>query len=204
MSFNGQFFHQIKGTAIDTPMSVSYRNIFMSEFKQCLLLDYEQRYKHKPALWLIFKDDIFSVWIGDEASFKSFLKFCNEYIKSRDMSSIIKFSYSYSMSTVSFLDGKVTIEKDGSLTTSHSSVNHQHYISIFISAKSNDPPHTIKPHPKSQFIHIQRICSSKTEYWKYSTEFIKFCIKRGYKPANLKKLATKVSRMDRNYLLLQY
>ena len=68
-SFNGQFFHQIKGTAIDTPMSVSYANIFLSEFEQCLLQDYEQRYKHKPALWLIFKDDIFSVWIGDEASF---------------------------------------------------------------------------------------------------------------------------------------
>ena len=36
----------------------------------------------------------FLVYIGDEASLKSLLKYCNEYSKSRDMSSNIKFSYS--------------------------------------------------------------------------------------------------------------
>ena len=90
-----------------TPMAVSYANIFMSEFEQHLLQDYEQRYKHKPALWLRFLDDIFLVWKCDEASLKSFLKYCKEYSKSRDMSSNLKFSYSYSLSTVSFLDLKV-------------------------------------------------------------------------------------------------
>ena len=109
MSFNGRFFHQIKETVMDTPMAVSYTNIFMSEFEQHLLQDYEQRYKHKPALWLRFIDDIFLVWIGDEASLKSFLKYCNEYSKSRDMSPNIKFSYSYSLSAVSLLDLKVII-----------------------------------------------------------------------------------------------
>ena len=79
MSFNGGFFHQIKETAMGTPMAVSYANIFMSEFEQRLLQDYEQRQKHKPALWLRFIDDIFLVWIGDEALLKSFLKYCNEY-----------------------------------------------------------------------------------------------------------------------------
>ena len=88
--------------AMGTSMAVSYANIFMSVFKQHLLYDYEQRYKCKPALWLRFIDDIFLVWIGDEASLKSFLKCCNEYSKSRDMSSNIKFSYSYSLSIVAF------------------------------------------------------------------------------------------------------
>ena len=78
MSVNGRFFHQIKERAMGTPMAVSYTNIFMSEFEQHLLQDYEQRYKHKPALWLRFIDDILLVWIGDEASLKSFLKYCNE------------------------------------------------------------------------------------------------------------------------------
>ena len=82
-----------------TPMVVSYANIFMSEFEQRLLKDYDERYKHKPALWLRFIDDIFLVRIGDEASLKSFLKYCKEYSKSRDMSSNSKFSYSYSLST---------------------------------------------------------------------------------------------------------
>ena len=59
MSVNGRFFHQIKETAMGTPMAVSYANIFMSGFEQRLLQDYEQRYKHKPALWLRFIDDNF-------------------------------------------------------------------------------------------------------------------------------------------------
>ena len=183
-SFNGGFFHQIKETAMCTPMAVSYANIFMSEFKQHLLQDYTQKNKYKPALWLRFIDDIFLVWIGDEASLKSFLIYCNEYSKSRDMSSNIKFSYSYSLSTVSFLDLKVTIEKDGSLTTSlfsKPSVTFQ-----YLSAKSNHSPHIIKALPKLQFICICRICSYTTDYWKHATEFIKFFTKRGYKPPNLK------------------
>ena len=98
MSFNDRFFHRIKGMAMGTPMAVSYANIFMSEFEQCLVQDYEQRYKHKPVLRLRFIDDTFLVWIGNETSLKSFLKYCNECSKSRDMSSNIKFSYSYSVS----------------------------------------------------------------------------------------------------------
>ena len=198
MSFSGPFFHQIKGMAMATLMAVSCANIFMSEFEQRLLHDYEQRYKRKPVLWLRFIDDIFLVWIGDEATLKSFLKYCNEYSKSRDLSSNIEFLWSYSLSTVSFLDVKVKIEKGGSLTTSlffKPSATFQ-----YLSAKSNHSPHTIKALPKSQLICICRICSSTTDYWKHATEFIKFFTKRGYKPANPSKLATEVSRMDRNDL----
>ena len=128
----------------------------MSEFEQRLLQDYEQRYEHKPALWLRFID-VFLVWIGDEASLKSFLKYCNEYSKSRDMSSNIKFSYSYSLSAVNFLDLKVTIEKDGSLTTSLFSKPSSRF--QYLSAESNHPPHTIIVLLKLQFIRIHRICS---------------------------------------------
>ena len=180
-------------------MVVSYSNIFLSVFEQHLLHDYEQIYKRKPALWLRFIDDIFLVWIGDKASLETFLKYCNDYNKSRDMSSNIKFSHSYSLSTVNFFDVKVTNEKDGSLTTSFFSKSSAAF--QYLSVKSNHPPNTIKALPKSQFICICRICSSTTDRWKHETEFIKFFTKRGYKPVNLNKLATEVSRMNRNEIL---
>ena len=192
----------MKGMAMGTPMTVNYANIFMSELEQCLLHNYEQRYKHKPTLWLILIDDIFLLWVGDEASLKFYLKFCNDHSKSRDMSSNIKFSYSYSLSTVSVLDVKVTIEKDGSLTTSlffKPSATFQ-----YLSAKSNHPPYSKKALPKLQFICMDRICSSITDYWKHATKFIKFFTRRGYKPAALNKLAAEVSRMDRNDLFCYY
>ena len=45
-------------SAMSTPMAVSYPNIFMPEFKQHLSLDFEQRYKCKPALYLRFIENI--------------------------------------------------------------------------------------------------------------------------------------------------
>ena len=54
------------------------------------------------------------------------------------MPSNTKFSYLYSLSTVSFLYVKVTIEKDGSLTTSL--FYKPSAIFQYLSAKSNDPP----------------------------------------------------------------
>ena len=64
--------------------------IYLSEFEQGLLHDYQQRYKHKPALWLRFIDDIFLVWIGNDASFIAFFKYCNNYTVRLKMLSNIK------------------------------------------------------------------------------------------------------------------
>ena len=85
------------------------------------------------------------------------------------------------LSAVSFLELKVTIEKDGSLTTSLFSKPSATF--QYLNAKLNHLPHTIKALPKSQFISICRICSYTTDYWKHATDFIKFFTKRGYKPA---------------------
>ena len=79
-------------------------------------------------------------------------------------------------------------EKDASLTRSPFSKPSATF--QYLSAKLNHPPHTIKALPKSQLIHIHRICSYTTDCWKHATEFIKFFTKRGYKPANLKKLTS--------------
>ena len=41
MIFNEHYFHQIKGTAMSTPMAVSYASIFMSVFESNMLLKYQ-------------------------------------------------------------------------------------------------------------------------------------------------------------------
>ena len=104
MIFNGHYFHQIKGTAMHTPMAVSYANIFMSVFESIMLLEYQNKYNCKPTSWLWFIDYIFFIWTGDEKPLKHFLHLCNNYSKSKGMQSTIKFMYSYSTLTVNFLD----------------------------------------------------------------------------------------------------
>ena len=139
--FNGRYFHQIKGTAMGTPMALSYANIFMSVFDSNMLLKYQNKYNCKPTSWLRFID-IFFNWPGDEKSLKHFLNFCNNYSKNKGMQSTIKFTYSYSTLTVNFLDVTVKVEKNGTLSTNlfaKPTASYQH-----LHAKSSHPFHTMK------------------------------------------------------------
>ena len=133
MMFNGCYFHQIKGTAVGTPMVVSYANIFMSVFESNMLLEYQNKYNCKSTCWLRFIDDIFFIWTGNEKSLKHFLNFCNNY-KNKGM------------------------EKNGTLSTTlfakpAASCQYLH-------AKSSNPFHTMKALPKSQVVRICRIVLS--------------------------------------------
>ena len=97
MQFCDRFFHQIKGTAMGTPMALSYANLFMGKFEKDMLTEYELQHNKKPALWLRFIDDIFMVWQGDEASLKTFLEFCNNFSNKHNMKSKIRFTYASSV-----------------------------------------------------------------------------------------------------------
>ena len=127
-----------------------------------MLSEYQKLYNKKPNTWLRFIDDIFFVWSGDEKSLKHFLTFCNNFSNEYNLKSSIKFTYTYSEKEVNFLDTKVEIEDNGSLSTNlycKPSSAHQ-----YLNKQSSHPPHTIKSIPKSQFIRIRRICSFIDDY----------------------------------------
>ena len=66
--FGKQFFHQIKGTAMGTPMAVNFANVFMGSFERRMLQDYERIYDRKPTVWLRYIDEVLFLWDGDEIS----------------------------------------------------------------------------------------------------------------------------------------
>ena len=51
MTFGSRIFHQVKGTAMGTPMAVSYANLFMNWFETNMLNEYENLYNKKPEMW---------------------------------------------------------------------------------------------------------------------------------------------------------
>ena len=115
------------------------------------------------------------------------------------MKSSIKFTYTYSEKEVNFLDTKLKMEDNGSLSTNlycKPSSAHQ-----YLNKQSSHPPHTIKSIPKSQFIRIRRICSFIEDYSENVKIFTKIFLKRGYKLKNLNKIAIEVSNMNRDELL---
>ena len=78
MQFGSRFLHQLKGTAMGTPMAVNFANLFMSKFEDDMIQAYEREHNHRPVLWLRFIDDIFFIWNGDENSLKTFIEYCNQ------------------------------------------------------------------------------------------------------------------------------
>ena len=79
LKFGERFFHQIKGTAMGTPMAVNFANLFMAKFETEMLADYKKKFKKLPTVWLRYIDDIFFTWDYDETSLKHFINFCNNY-----------------------------------------------------------------------------------------------------------------------------
>ena len=75
--FGNGCYRQITGTAMGTPMTPNYANLFRKNFGQNLLHDYSQKTGLSPLVWFRFIDDIFLIWTGNKDSlndiFKQFL-----------------------------------------------------------------------------------------------------------------------------------
>ena len=117
LEFNGKYYHQIKGTAMGTPMAINFANIFMSKFEKHMIRDFFELYGKRPIIWLRYIDDIFFIWNDSEESLKLFINFCNSYAADNKIKSSIKFTVHYSKSEVVFLDTKVKFTDDKVVTT---------------------------------------------------------------------------------------
>ena len=53
LKFGERFFHQIKGTAMGTPMAVNFANLFMAKFETEMLADYKKNFKKLPTVCLV-------------------------------------------------------------------------------------------------------------------------------------------------------
>ena len=198
LKFGKRFFHQIKGTAMGTPMACNYANVFMGKFEQLMLRDYEISFNRKPSVWLRYIDDIFFIWNGDETSLKHFIQFCNSYASNNHMKSTIKFTTNYSQTHITFLDTKVKFN-NGKLVTelyAKPSASFQ-----YLHRTSYHPPHTFRAITKSQFIRIRRICTTQEDYWAHATKFISFFKSRGFNESTLNKTAEEIANNPRSNFL---
>lgn len=68
--FNGEFYLQIKGTAMGKNFAPAYANIFMAEWETSAL----EKCVKKPLYYYRFLDDIWGVWQHPERDFEVFLR----------------------------------------------------------------------------------------------------------------------------------
>ena len=143
----------------------------MSEFESDMLNDYESQYGSRPAYWARFIDDVFFIWTGDEESLKVFLNFCNNYSKSQNRKSSMRFTSTYSKQCVVFLDTLVHLENNQLYTELYSKPTSAHQ---YLHRTSFHHFSLIKSLPKSQFIRIRRICSKLSDYKYHANVFVHY------------------------------
>ena len=109
--FGNTFHIQKKGTAMGTPMTANYANLFMDMFETSLRNDFHKQTGREPLIWLRFIDDIFFIRTDGEDSLKEFLAFCQKYSETKNMKSVIRFEMSQSTKTTNFLDVCITLNQ---------------------------------------------------------------------------------------------
>ena len=98
---------QIAGTSMGTRMAPPYANLFMGKEERKTLL----AFLHLIYLWKRFIDDIFFIFFGTHQELQDLMLFMNS------INPTIKYTFTYSHDTVSFLDVQVYVSKTRKLET---------------------------------------------------------------------------------------
>lgn len=187
--FNGEWFLQVKGTAMGKRFAPAYADIFMAEWETSALGTCDK----KPLHYHRYLDDIWGVWTYSEEEFNHFLHTLNNHNAS------IKLKSSTSLTAVDFLDtttfkgpdfnntGKLDIKVYFKPTDTHA----------LLFKSSFHPKHTFAGLVKSQLIRFHRICTQKTDFYEAVRVLFSALSKRGYQRSFLRRCLRSFSESRR-------
>ena len=184
LTFNGKHYLQFLGTAIGTKMAPSYANIFMGKLEADLL----EQSPVKPHTWRRFIDDIFMIWTEGEERLKTFMEYMNSF------HDIIKFTFEWSYTRVSFLDVSVMLDNGVISTDLYSKPTDKHQYLFHTSCHPNSCKKGI---PFGQALRLRRICSSDAFFEKRAGELCNYLVCRGYNRDFVEKEIERARRIPR-------
>ena len=146
--FGSEYYRQITGTTMATTIGSNYANLFTENFEQNLLRNCSQKTGLSPLVWFHFVDNIFFIWTFNKDSLDHSISFAQNYSKSKNMKSKIKFQIHLSIIEVQFLDVTVSL-KHGKLRTA---LFTKPTSSLFyLNTSSCHPSHALKNIPKTGY-----------------------------------------------------
>ena len=143
--FGNEYYRQITSTAMRTQMAPHYANLFMDNFEQNLLRNYSQKTGLSPLVRFRFIDNIFFIWTGNKDSLDHFISFTQNWSKSKNMKSKIKFEIHLSTNEVQFLDVTISLKHGKLRTTLFTKPADSHFR---LNTSSCHPSHVLKNIPK--------------------------------------------------------
>lgn len=177
--FNGEFYLQIKGTAMGKKFAPSYANIFMANWEEKVF----DKCSKKPLHYLRYLDDLWGIWCYSEKEFIEFMDTLNAYDPS------IKLKHVINHQTIDFLDTTVykgpAFHSNGSLDIKVFFKQTDTHALLF--KTSFHPTHTFRGLVKSQLLRFFRICTQKECFWESVRILFGALRKRGYTRSFLKK-----------------
>ena len=93
--------HLILGTSMGTKIAARYVNLLMGKEERTIIL----AFLHLIYFWKRFIDDIFFIFLGSHSQLNSLMTFMNR------INPIIKYTFTYSEQTVTFLDVQIYLSK---------------------------------------------------------------------------------------------
>lgn len=189
--FKGKFYHQIKGTAMGTPVAVIFANIFMYMLERRVL----KKYGEDIVYYKRYLDDIFMIVNGNPDSIK--LAFCT-------MQRNIKLEFQDSDNEAIFLDLNVYKGERFFSSSILDTKIHQKQLNnyLYIPFSSFHPVATKKGFIASELRRYIRNTSSLSEYIAIKKEFWSRLRARGYPPTFLTDIFKNVRYSERDSLLL--
>lgn len=177
--FNGEFFLQIKGTAMGKKFAPAYANIFMAEWETTAL----EKCEKQPLHYFRFLDDIWGIWPHSKEDFELFLRTLNNHNAS------IKLKSTISNTSIDFLD-TTTFKGPNFLITNQLDVKvffkpTDSHALLFKS--SFHPKHTFAGLIKSQLLRFHRICSQQADFKEATRILFSALSTRGYCRSFLRK-----------------
>lgn len=170
--FDGQFYLQIKGTAMGKRFAPAYANIFMANWEEEVFVKCQK----KPLYYLRYLDDIWGIWEGSREDFEMFLSVLNAHDPS------IKLDSEIHPQSIDFLDTTVFKGKE---------LDNKHQLEVKVFFKKTDlhallfktsfhPKHTFGGIVKSQLLRFDRICTRRVDFWEAVKILFKALRNRGY------------------------
>uniref|UniRef100_A0A1A8V751 Reverse transcriptase domain-containing protein n=1 Tax=Nothobranchius furzeri TaxID=105023 RepID=A0A1A8V751_NOTFU len=178
--FNGEFFLQIKGTAMGKKFAPAYANIFMAEWETTAMTKCDK----KPSAYYRFLDDVWGVWPHGGQEFEHFLTTLNSHNQS------IKLKATTSSESVDFLDTTTFKGKDfsSSYTLDVKDFFKPTDTHALLHKTSFHPKHTFAGIIKSQLLRFHRICTQQSDFQEAKKILFSTLSTRGYCRTFLRKV----------------
>jgi hypothetical protein len=198
VSFQGQTYHQVQGTAMGTNTGPPYANLFLAALEQPLVAKYKAT--GDLLFYARYIDDIIAIWRNNPTAAKAFAKEYNELHHN------IKITAEFSGISMNFLDLTLTKDdrflKTGTVDLLPFAKAMNRY--LYLSVDSFHPLNTKLGFIKGNLIRLVCNSSSESAYLKEVVFYFNRLRDRGYDKALLSSVFQMVSYANRsNYLKIK-